>query len=347
MAKILVVDDDPVIVKLYQIILKKEGFESIVATCGMDSLIAIAEHKPEIILLDVVLPDYSGLDLCRQIKRNPEYVNIKIILVSGMDVSPAHVAEGIELGADDYLVKPFDPKELMARIKNCLKLQKVEAELRDKNQELKNLSMHLQNVREEERKFFAREVQEELGQLTAVLKMDVDWLLINAKDVPETQLNRITNASETANLIINTIRRIASSLRPSMIDELGLHESLEWQCKRFSSTYNIPCSFDFESEVQGISNEIKTAIFRICQEAFANITEHAQASRVTVTTRYEENNLCLCIMDDGISFHETQSRHTMELIGMRERASSINGSLNIESTNGEANMVIVVVPVKK
>ncbi len=345
MDRILVVDDDPVIVKLYQIILKKEGFVTDVATCGADALASIAGQKPAIILLDVVLPDYSGLDVCRIIKDRPEYVGVKIILVSGMDISPTHVAEGIELGADDYLVKPFDPKELMARIKNCLKLQKVEAELRDKNLELKNLSMHLQSVREEERKFFAREVQEELGQLTAVLKMDVDWLAINAKGASNEQLERIEHASTTANLIINTIRRIATSLRPSMIDELGLHESIEWQCRRFSTNNNIPCTFQFEEDIAEISNDIKTAIFRICQEAFTHISLHSKATKVSVSTRYEQNYLYLSIKDNGISIQESQPMYTIELVGMRERASSILGDLSFESGNGLGNTLLLKVPI--
>ena len=344
MDRILVVDDDPVIIKLYQIILKKEGFDIDIATCGEDSLKAVAKQKPDIILLDVILPDYSGLELCRAIKGNPAYIGIKIILVSGMEISPAQVAEGIEKGADDYLVKPFDHKELLARIKNCLKLKKIEETLRDKNNELKELSIHLQNVREEERKFLAREVQEELGQLTAVLKMDIDWLAINMSDAAETHRNRMANASSTAKLIINTIRRIASALRPSMIDELGLFESLEWQCKKFTSVNAIPCVFEHTDNDDGLSNEIKTILFRICQDALMNISQHAKASKVSVSCRIAEKKFYLLIKDNGKGFEVNQQKPTLGLISMRERASSINGELSIHSEYGKGTAVTVIVP---
>jgi len=345
MDRILVVDDDPVIIKLYQIILKKGGFDIDVATCGEDALTIIAEQKPDIILLDVILPDYSGLELCRQIKGRPECIGIKIILVSGMEISPAQVAEGIELGADDYLVKPFDHKELLARIKNCLKLKKVEEALRDKNNELKELSVHLQNVREEERKFLAREVQEELGQLTAVLKMDIDWLAINMPDANNTHRERMGHASSTAKLIINTIRRIASALRPSMIDELGLNASLEWQCKKFTSVNSIPCLFEHtDNDDEDLSKEIKTALFRICQEALLNISQHAKATRVTVSTKCSGNKLYLFINDDGTGFDVDQQKNTVGLIGMRERAASINGELSIDSEMGKGTSIVVIVP---
>ncbi len=344
MDRILVVDDDPVIIKLYQIILKKEGFDIDIATCGEDALTAVGKHKPDVILLDVILPDYSGLELCSQIKANPDCIGIKIILVSGMEISPVRVAEGIELGADDYLVKPFDHKELLARIKNCLKLKKVEEALRDKNNELKDLSIHLQNVREEERKFLAREVQEELGQLTAVLKMDIDWLAINLSDASEIQKSRIAHASDTAKLIINTIRKIASSLRPSMIDELGLNASLEWQCKKFTSSNNIPCVFEQAEDDEGLSVEIKTALFRICQEALLNISQHAGATEVTVIKKMTENNILLVICDNGKGFQKEQQKKSFGLIAIRERILALNGHLHIETEVGTGTKVSVSIP---
>lgn len=344
MDRILVVDDDPVIIKLYQIILKKEGFDIDIAICGEDALTAVGKQKPDVILLDVILPDYSGLELCSQIKANPNCIGIKIILVSGMEISPVRVAEGIELGADDYLVKPFDHKELLARIKNCLKLKKVEEALRDKNNELKDLSVHLQNVREEERKFLAREVQEELGQLTAVLKMDIDWLAINLSETSEMQKNRIAHASDTAKLIINTIRKIASSLRPSMIEELGLDASLEWQCKKFTSANQIPCVFENMDDEDGLSAEIKTAIFRICQEALLNISHHAQATHVTVVKKMVENNITLLICDNGKGFLKEQQKKSFGLIAIRERIHALNGHLHIETEIGIGTKVSVSIP---
>jgi signal transduction histidine kinase len=343
MARILVVDDDPVIIQLYKVILKKQGFEMTVAETGAGMLEAVARQKPDIILLDVILPDDSGLDLCTQVKRNPEYVGVKIILVSGMEISPAQVAEGIETGADDYLTKPFDPKELIARIRNCLKLKEVEEELRNKNAELKELANHLETVREEERKSLAREVQEELGQLAAALKMDVDWLSLNLLDIPEIQQNRMAHASATAKIIIQTIRKIASSLRPSMLDELGLNASIEWQCNEFTSAYNIPCRFDPAYDDDHLSMQLKNVFFRVCQEALRNIAQHAAATRVRVSIEVNENEVTLSISDNGKGFDEAQQKNTMGLIAMRERALAINGNLIIKSKLGEGTIVSVAV----
>lgn len=343
MPRILVVDDDPVIIKLYQVILKKDGFDIDIAETVADVWKAVERQKPDAILLDVILPDGTGLELCTQLKANEEFTGVKIILVSGMEITPAQVAEGIETGADDYLTKPFDPKELLARIRNCLKLKIVEEELRDKNKELQELARHLQNVREDERKLLAREVQEELGQLAAALKMDVDWLALNLADIPETQQKRMAHASNTAKTIIQTIRKIASALRPSMLDELGLNASLEWLCKEFISKHGVQCRYDPAYNDEGLSIEIKTAFFRITQEALRNIADHAQADRVRVSAEVNENEIRLQVTDNGRGFDPTQQKSTMGIVSMRERAMAINGSLEITSKPGEGATVLVVV----
>lgn len=345
MARVLVVDDDPVIIKLYQIILKNAGFDVEVAITGEDLLVAVSGQKPDVILLDVILPDYSGLELCSHIKNNPDLSGIKVILVSGMEIAPSQVAEGIEIGADDYLVKPFDPKVLLARIRSCVKLKIAEEALKDKNNELQKLSSHLQNIREEERKSLAREVQEEVGQLAAVLKMDIDWLYMNMPDTGISQKNRIVHASDTAKLVIHTIRKIASALRPSMLDELGLNASLEWLCKEFASQHNIPCIFHETVNDAHLSGEIKTALFRICQESLRNISQHAGATEISVNAIVSETDIRLNISDNGKGFDVELQKDALGLISMRERAKAINGDLQMESEPGKGTTISVIVPI--
>jgi signal transduction histidine kinase len=343
MARILVVDDDPIVIKLYEVILKREGFDIGIARNGAEMMQNAAEQKPDVIVLDVILPDETGLDLCAAIKNDPDYLGVKVILVSGMEISPAQVAEGIETGADDYLTKPFDSKVLLARIKNCLKLKQVEEELREKYKELKDLANHIQTVREEERKFMAREVQEEVGQLAAALKMDIDWLAHNLPNITEIERKRFTHASATGKTMIQMIRRIASALRPSMLDELGLNASLDWLCKEFIANHGIACKFHPAENDEGLSSELKTAFFRICQEALRNIAQHANASVATVKAVVNDHEISLLVTDNGQGFDMNQQKNTMDLIGMRERALAINGRLNIKTAPGEGTVVSVVV----
>ncbi len=346
MARLLLVDDDPTIIRLYQLILNTDAFELETAVSGKEMLAAINQQRPDIILLDVVLPDYSGLDLCNKIKQDPEFSRTKIILISGEEISPVQIAAGIELGADDYLVKPFHPKELLARVKNCLKLRNIEEELRAKNVELKDLSRYLQNIREEERRLMAYEVQEELGQLTAALKMEIDWLARSLEGIPQEIINRMNHASDITKLIINSSRKIASSLRPSMIDELSLPASLDWQCRKFSSQYGISCEFSYEQADEDIelSTERRTAFFRICQEALLNIAQHAEATEVTVHCKQDNTYTTVVVTDNGKGFITNPKQKLFGLIGMRERAYSFNGELNIRSEVGKGTTISVTMP---
>ena len=199
-------------------------------------------------------------------------------------------------------------------------------------------------MREEERKFLAREVQEELGQLTAVLKMDIDWLSMNTPDTNEPHKKRITHASNTARLIINTIRRIASALRPSMLDELGLNASLEWLCKEFSAVNSIPCSFTEAENDEALSVDIRTALFRICQESLRNISQHANATEIKITAKVCDKEIGMYIYDNGKGFDLGEHKNSLGLIGMRERALAVNGQLHIDSGNGTGTTVWVIVP---
>ena len=115
--KILVVDDDPAISEMLTIVLEAEGFEPIAVTDGNEAVSAFHEHEPELILLDLMLPGMNGVDICRAI-RSESAVPI-VMLTAKTDT--VDVVLGLESGADDYITKPFKPKELVARIRARLR----------------------------------------------------------------------------------------------------------------------------------------------------------------------------------------------------------------------------------
>jgi PAS domain S-box-containing protein len=226
--------------------------------------------------------------------------------------------------------------------------KKEEDELKEKNKQLKELSRYLQQAREEERKQFAREVHDELGQLAAVVKMDIDWLTIKLPELGEAYNSRVMHASSTASLLITAIRKLASELRPGMLDELGLNACLEWKCKNFTANKEIPCLFSSAILDHDLSPQIKTELFRICQEALNNVAKHANASSVTVAISEENDQIHLCITDNGKGFDAEQKiNHTHGLISMRERSISINGTLVINSEPGKGTVVCAIIPKKE
>jgi len=125
--RILIVEDDLEIASLISMHVKKEGMTPFVAHNGSEAYQAIQNEAPSLILLDIMLPDSSGLDICRKIKENSKYKQIPIIIISALG-DESDIVNGLEIGADDYVAKPFSPKVLMARAKAALRGSEIAEE---------------------------------------------------------------------------------------------------------------------------------------------------------------------------------------------------------------------------
>ena len=117
--RILIVDDEPNIVISLEFLMKREGFETEVAADGEAALEALARDRPDLVVLDVMLPRMNGFEVCRQIRSNPDSRDLKILMLTAKG-RETEVARGLGLGADAYVTKPFSPKDLVAQIKRLL-----------------------------------------------------------------------------------------------------------------------------------------------------------------------------------------------------------------------------------
>lgn len=223
--------------------------------------------------------------------------------------------------------------------------KQVEEELKYKNDELKRLSNYLQNIREEERKSIAQEVHEELGQLVSALKIDVDWLTLKmtGPQDPVAQ-KRVAHANKIMGVLIKTIRKMAANLRPSVLDDFGLVEALQWHCNDFQAQTEIACEFEPEINDAGLSKKTAVEIFRIIQESLANVREHSRAALVTVSLREADKQIHVTVTDDGVGFDMDKTKNTLGLVGLRERAVSIKGELKVISAPGKGTRVEAILP---
>lgn len=224
----------------------------------------------------------------------------------------------------------------------------AEEQLRQSREQLRALAAHLQSVREEERGRIAREVHDELGQVLTGLKYDLAWL---ARGLPadSTALQEKTRGLlSLVDATINTVRRIFTDLRPSVLDELGLVAAIEWQAQEFQSRTGIECRVSTELTDLSLGSEASTALFRICQESLTNVARHAQATRVTVRLSAEENRLILSVVDNGRGVTEQEQARVTSfgLLGMQERASLLGGQLTIVGRPGAGTTVMVRIPLR-
>ena len=117
--KVLIVDDEPNIVISLEFLMKKEGFEVAVATDGEEALAKVAALKPDLVLLDVMMPKKSGFEVCEALRADPSQAALKIVMLTAKG-RETEVAKGLAIGADAYMTKPFSTKELVARVRSLL-----------------------------------------------------------------------------------------------------------------------------------------------------------------------------------------------------------------------------------
>lgn len=223
---------------------------------------------------------------------------------------------------------------------------KAEEKLRQSYEEVKRLTGYLQKVREEERMHISHEIHDELGQLLTVLKMDISWMDKRIAENAVAVKEKIQEALQTIDTTINSIRRIASELRPALLDDLGLNAAMEWHVKEFEKRSNITAVTDFPKEELPLPDAYKTGLYRILQESLTNVSRHSGATTVTVLMRRNNGQAILSIVDNGKGFDTTKgSRKTLGLLGMKERTEAMGGKYIISSTVGKGTSVTISVPV--
>ena len=235
-------------------------------------------------------------------------------------------------------------KEIVFAIAKDITTRKlVETEIEEKYKKFKGLATHFKTSVEKNSKYLAVELHEELAQLACVVKMDIDWISTNEPHLSEGSKKRMQHAQAVSDLLVKTIRKISFSISPAMLDDIGFNAALEWHCKEFSLLNGISCAFNSSCKESALTHEMKLDFFRICQEALTNVMYHAQAKTVTITIEDRGNAICLSITDDGKGFDIKKQKHKFGLVNIRERTTSINGELIIDSAIGKGTRILVTV----
>lgn len=245
-----------------------------------------------------------------------------------------------------FLDKDGNPFYFLSLITDITQRKHAEMHLIDSLDQLRQLASHLQEVREEERQLIAREIHDELGQQLTGLKMDVAFLLYK---IPPTATAAKESINKTLGLIdatIKTVRRISTELRPNLLDDLGLIDALQWQCQEFEKRSGVDTGFYTNLTALKLPANIAIVMFRVCQESLTNIMRYAEAKKVKVNLKKRQQNLVLKITDDGKGFdlEAVKAKKTLGLVGIKERALTVNGELKIQTAPGEGTVVEITIP---
>ncbi len=219
-------------------------------------------------------------------------------------------------------------------------------ELEQSRTELRALAARLQTTREEERTRIAREIHDELGQALTALKLDLAWLGTQGRRNSGAFRQIDASITERIDETMQIVRRIASELRPSTLDQLGLQAAIECLVQEATERTGIAIVLQAD-EFPKLSDEVASHAFRIIQEALTNVTRHSKATRVDVTVRRLEKAIILAVEDNGVGFvpQSLSGLASLGLVGMRERALACGGTLLIRGSPGEGTAIVVTIPV--
>lgn len=350
-AEVLIVDDTPGSLNLLEELLSQAGHIVRAAQSGAMALRSARLRPPDLILLDVRMPGMDGYELCRRLKGDPATRDVPVIFLSALRET-GDMVKGFAAGAVDYIAKPFQGEEVLARVRTHLELHQLqtrleervaerteqlarsEAELRDSRERLRELTAFLQSVREDERTSIARELHDELGQALTALRIELDWLRRQCAGLGAAAGERAAGAHALVERTIEALRRISEGLRPGMLDVLGLCAALEHLAAQFAAHSGLSCSFAADRDDYPIEPGAAIAVFRIVQEALTNVARHAGASGVTVNLRSEDGRLVLLVADNGSGFDPSRPPKGFGLLGMSERVAMLGGELSIDGSAG-------------
>ena len=234
---------------------------------------------------------------------------------------------------------------ILSLVQDITERKKTEETLSQSYEKIRKLTAHLQNIREDERITIAREIHDELGQQLTVLKMEVKGLNKNISNADEEIKGKIGDIIDLLDTMVQSVRRISSELRPSLLYNLGLVAAIEWHLKEFEKRSGIKFILNEPKEELEIPGPIKNGLFRIFQESVTNVSRHANATKIKVILEQKDQQLILSIEDDGQGFEKEKiyAKETLGILGMKERCQMMGGTYEINSIPGEGTIVMVAV----
>lgn len=240
----------------------------------------------------------------------------------------------------------FEGKKIIALeglFSDITERKKSEDDLKSSLEQLRHISQHIEEVRENERLAISRELHDDLGQALTAVKIDLATIKLTVTDMAT--VLKINRASALVSDTIKKVQELTSQLRPQIIDDLGLETAIEWYAKEFEQRNKIKIYLDTDSDIT-ISPEASLIIFRIMQEALTNVARYSKASTVKIILSRVDNNIDFSISDNGIGVPEEKliSKNSFGIISMRERAASLGGTLNIYREDNRFTVINLIFP---
>jgi signal transduction histidine kinase len=220
--------------------------------------------------------------------------------------------------------------------------QKVVAQ--EAEQQMRLLSQQLVAAQEEERRKLSRELHDHVGQMLTALRMELGRI-DRMRGSGDLRLGAaIGESRQLVDDMVHTVRDLALGLRPSMLDDLGLQPALEWQARDFTRRSGVPVTVEISGNLDALSDQHRTCVYRIVQEALTNCVRHANATQIRVTVRARHDALDASVSDDGVGLDPTRRAAGFGLRGIEERVRELGGSVHLHSVSGQGATLAIELP---
>ena len=304
----------------------------------------------------------SYVDLCLQMEMRKSFLTTLAQVAVGREVRGLDVPLQARTGSQTML--SWNISRVLGTHGNLIGLMaigtavvphtQVEKELQLAHAQVRSEAHRAQRAVEEERRRIARELHDEFGQALTGLKFDLAWFGMKLTQSPAPTggtdlLNKVQTMSGSVDALLESVRATAASLRPMMLDDLGLVPALECLATTFQHRTGARCAIDVAPELSSIAlpSEVSAALFRIAQELLTNVMRHAAASHVRMRLYQGDGGVMLEVTDNGkgITHERMTVPHSFGLRGMRERASLLGGHFHIVGTSGVGTTACASLPI--
>ena len=366
---VLAVDDNDAVRYSLVRCLREGGYHVLEARNGCEAL-ELANHDPDLITLDINLPDMDGFEVCRRLKADPATAQIPIIHISASFAKTEDRVRGLDGGADAYLTAPVNRHELIATVQALFRLRNAEresrryaaeaekareglkrineelaarvkertAELERRSSEIQDLSRRLLRAQDDERRRISRELHDSTGQLLVTLKLNLAAL--SGSQVETQKQALIEAATAMVDEMTRQLRTMSYLLHPPLLDEVGLGPALRWYVEGFCQRSDIKVQLDMPENLERFPRDMELTIFRVVQESLTNVHRHSQARTADVKLKTDADRVFLEITDQGKGFSHSSGSGTKNgstvsygigIRGMKERVQQFDGELQVTS----------------
>lgn len=300
----LVVDDDATTRTHVAGLLEQRGYRVDLAADGVAGLARLARRRPDLILLDVMLPDCDGYDLCRRLQSNPETAGVPVIFLTAKGDEP-EILRGFESGGVDYVVKPYAVAVLLARVETQVTLARLSRglhlslddrtrSLRRANQRLRELNLEMATLEERQRRRLAQQLHD-----TAIQDLILARMLLHGPDSLGDLEPKLT---ELIGVVIRQLRTLVFELSPPLLERGGLYPALEWLANGMREQWGLEVQCEQQGELPELPNVLAVTLFQGARELLINAAKHAEAGRARLSLRRVETELEIRVADDGRGF---------------------------------------------